>query len=368
MPIRKGNNFEGRAKSQLLTPYLASKTLTRNFPTHAEAVAWEKRTRALLAAGILPEEIQSTEERITTIGEAIRQYVKATSLKATDEGDLMVVYVRIGATPLRDVNYDWVERWIADMKQSRQLAPSTIRKYVGSLRRCFNWLMRSEKSTLERNPLTLLPIGYSQYNGHDANVLAALGKEVKEDVARDRRLEKGEEARIRAVLAQKPRHEGLFFELALETAMRMSELYTLTVEQIDVARRTIFLDKTKNGDKRQVPLSSVAVQLCTELIEGRAASVPAFPWYGGKRDSKSEERTQRKRVTAQLSALFGRIFAAADCVDFHFHDVRHEATSRLFERTKLTDVQIAKITGHKSMEMLKRYANLRASTLADHLW
>jgi integrase len=47
-----------------------------------------------------------------------------------------------------------------------------------------------------------------------------------------------------------------------------------------------------------------------------------------------------------------------------FHDLRHEATSRLYERTTLTDLQIAKITGHKTISMLARYANLRGSELA----
>ncbi len=46
----------------------------------------------------------------------------------------------------------------------------------------------------------------------------------------------------------------------------------------------------------------------------------------------------------------------------------HEATSRFFERTKLSDLQIAKITGHKDPRMLSRYANLRGSDLANQLW
>lgn len=51
----------------------------------------------------------------------------------------------------------------------------------------------------------------------------------------------------------------LLFTLAVETAMRLREMYTLSVSQVDLDKKTIFLDKTKNGDKRQVPLSSVAL-------------------------------------------------------------------------------------------------------------
>lgn len=47
----------------------------------------------------------------------------------------------------------------------------------------------------------------------------------------------------------------LLFDLAIETAMRMSEMFTLTLDQIDLDRRTIFLERTTNGDNRQVPLS-----------------------------------------------------------------------------------------------------------------
>lgn len=58
----------------------------------------------------------------------------------------------------------------------------------------------------------------------------------------------------------------------------------------------------------------------------------------------------------------------AKCHDLHFHDLRHEATSRFFERTGLSDVQISRITGHRDPRMLRRYSNLRASDLAELLW
>jgi integrase len=56
------------------------------------------------------------------------------------------------------------------------------------------------------------------------------------------------------------------------------------------------------------------------------------------------------------------------CDDLRFHDLRHEAVCRLYERTRLGDVQIARITGHKDLRMLKRYSNLRGSDLAEMLW
>jgi len=59
---------------------------------------------------------------------------------------------------------------------------------------------------------------------------------------------------------------------------------------------------------------------------------------------------------------------AAGCEDLGFHDLRHEATSRFFERTSLSGEEIMKITGHKDHRMVMRYFNLRASTLVGRLW
>ena len=71
---------------------------------------------------------------------------------------------------------------------------------------------------------------------------------------------------------------------------------------------------------------------------------------------------------SRLSGRWATVARLAKCKDLHFHDLRHEATSRLFERTKMSEFKIAKITGHKDMKSLARYANLRASNLADEMW
>lgn len=75
-----------------------------------------------------------------------------------------------------------------------------------------------------------------------------------------------------------------------------------------------------------------------------------------------------EKVTSDVSRLFANIFEEAGCGDLCFHDLRHEFICRVYERTKLTDVQIAKITGHRDPRQLKRYASLRGSDLAQHLW
>ena len=183
-----------------------------------------------------------------------------------------------------------------------------------------------------------------------------------------------EEGAIRSALLKK--EERLLFDMALETAMRLSEMFTLKKRQIDLPGRTIFLDRTKNGSKRQVPISSVLLPLLEAAVEGLATEAQIFPWWTDPFHektmlSKEEAATFSRSVKAcsnRLSNLWAARFAKAGCPDLRFHDLRHEATARFYERTTMTDLEIASITGHKNLRMLQRYANLRASTLVSKMW
>lgn len=328
------------------------------FNDEAKGDAYVAHLEKLIDAGMVPDEFSQARAPTVTVGHAIHAYLDAVHVSHDDAKLLGVLDKRIGGTRLEAVNYSWAEEWVAGLRID--MSPATVRHYVGALARCFDWLVRHGKSMLVANPLRQLPKRYA----------VAMGKA---DVERDRRLHAGEEPNILAIMAgQKPegrerplelRHGDsllLLFNLALETAMRMREMFTLSPDQVDLAKKTIFLDKTKNGDKRQVPLSSVALAL---LAPYAGADGLIFPWWDGDTSKASLHKT-----TALLSAQFARIFNAAGCPDLRFHDLRHEATSRLFERTKLSDIQIAKITGHKSTRVLMRYANLRGSDLAEQLW
>lgn len=329
----------------------------RTFDDPAEGDQYCRQVEQLLDQGIIPTELLETGAEVHTVAEAIGAYLRANHVPDSDAAVLGVIRERQGAHRLLAINYPWAEAWVAGQRQAGA-APSTIRHHVGALARCFDWLIRSQSPVLLGNPLRMLPRRY------------ATTKESR-DQERDRRLLPGEEERIRAVLAggkpekrQRPLelHHGAalicLFDLALETAMRLREMYTLSRDQIDLPRRTIFLDKTKNGDKRQVPLSSVAVQSLTDYLPDGPA---VFPWWDGSPRSLSQ-------TTSLLSRQFSRVFSAAQCEGLRFHDLRHEATCRLYERTSLSDLQISIITGHKDLRMLKRYANLRGSDLARQLW
>jgi integrase len=166
--------------------------------------------------------------------------------------------------------------------------------------------------------------------------------------ARDRRLDPEEEARLLDVLRLSLNKWALpIVQIALETAMRQGEILSLTWKDVDLKRRVIQLSKTKNGEARTVPLSSRAVEILSGLpksIDGRV-----FPVSSNA-----------------VKLLFTRACKRAGIEDLHFHDLRHEATSRLAE--KLPNViELAAVTGHKDLRMLKRYYHPRAEDLARKL-
>ena len=343
------------------------------FKDEAEGDAYVARLEQLLAAGIVPPEFARAADAPITLNDAVDAYTVKVSVADSDERLLISLTKAIGKTALSQCDYAWVERFVKTAKQVDHLAPSTIRHQVGALARMFDFLLR--RGELVSNPCRLLPKGYASYTPGDAAVLAAGGKEARADESRERRMSADEEAAIRRIFNfEKPEGKEralslpkrdkllLLFDLALESAMRLRECYTLTIDQIDLPRRTIFLEKTKNGDNRQVPLSSVAVK-ALEPFGGSAHNGLLFPWWNGVESAESLRRT-----TSLLSRQFARIFAAAGCGDLRFHDLRHEATSRLFEKTVLSEFEIAKITGHRSPRMLMRYANLRGSNLAEKMW
>jgi integrase len=136
-------------------------------------------------------------------------------------------------------------------------------------------------------------------------------------------------------------------QLALATAMRRGELLSLRWEHVDLLARTAFLPDTKNGDSRTVPLSSSAVKILMELprhIGGFVIPVTAFT----------------------LDAAFKRGLARAGLDDLRFHDLRRTAITRM--AVKLPNViELAAVSGHKSLMVLKRYYRPTAMELAQKL-
>ena len=166
---------------------------------------------------------------------------------------------------------------------------------------------------------------------------------------RERRISAEELERLStgACVQTMPQHLWPLITVALETAMRKGEMLGLRWSDISFPERTATLAETKNGSPRVVPLSSAAIEaLSSQARLGRdqvfAVSVPALRFY------------------------WDRLMKKARIEDFHFHDLRHEAISRFFEKG-LSVPEVALISGHKDVRMLFRYTHLRAADLVKKL-
>jgi integrase len=153
---------------------------------------------------------------------------------------------------------------------------------------------------------------------------------------------------------------GWVVRLALYTAMRQGEILSLTRDQVDLDRRIVRLNETKNGDARTVPLSKRAVRVFNIVLSHsiRPADTDLI-FYG-------EPGRDRKRRPYRINKVWTNALERAHIKNLRFHDLRHEAISRLVERG-LSDQEVAAISGHKSMQMLKRYTHLRAEDLVAKL-
>ncbi len=139
--------------------------------------------------------------------------------------------------------------------------------------------------------------------------------------------------------------------LAVETAMRQGELLSMEWQHIDKKRRLLLLldtDKIKTEEPRAVPLSSAALASLDGLP--RAVSGRVIPI---------------SRMT--LYKAFERACERAGISNYRWHDLRHEALSRLAERGDFTVLELAAVSGHKTLQMLKRYTHLQAENLARKL-
>lgn len=180
-----------------------------------------------------------------------------------------------------------------------------------------------------------------------ANPVEAVRKP-KPSPGRDRRLTSSEERRLSRYFQARNAELYTIFHLALETGMRQGEILSLQWEHIDLQHGVAHLPVTKNNSPRDVPLSRRARQLLQQLPV--QLSGPVFHYKSSGFKSAWRAALQHLKIE-----------------NLHFHDLRHEAISRLFELGTLNVMEVAAISGHKSLNMLKRYTHLRAYQLVSKL-
>ena len=176
----------------------------------------------------------------------------------------------------------------------------------------------------------------------------------KYDDSRDRRLKQGEEQKLLAVATSVYQRAII---IAVETAIRRGELLNIRKSHIDFAKQILLIPDTKTDKPRTIPLSTRATKALRDQIKSLSdASVVQM-----ERDSK---------LFTMSGPMFrhniDRFRCKVDMEDWRFHDLRHEATSRLFEKG-LNMMEVASITGHEDLKMLKRYTHIRPETLVERL-
>lgn len=178
---------------------------------------------------------------------------------------------------------------------------------------------------------------------------------------RDRRLSPEEE---RCLLVAVNSHSnpmlGWIVRIALETGMRSSEITGLRRHQVDIKKRVVRLSDTKNDSARTVPLSKLATEAFHAALSNPVRPIDCDLVFFG------EPGKDGKRRPYAFTKTWGLLKKKLGMPDLRFHDLRHEAVSRLVE-VGLSDQEVSAISGHKSMQMLKRYTHLRAEDLVDKL-
>lgn len=214
-------------------------------------------------------------------------------------------------------------------RTGKPISPSTVRLEMSLLSHMFE-------------------IGRIEWGVCDANPVSNVRKP-KTPPGRDRILTAREE---RLILRYAHAHANIdlysIIALAIETAMRQGEILKLQWEHINLKSGIAHLPETKNGTKRDVPLSRKARDALIRM--GVRTTGRVF------------------RYTAEgLKSTWRFMLLKLGIEDLHFHDLRHHAITKLFQLGTLDMMEIAAISGHKSLAMLKRYTHLKTAKLVRKL-
>lgn len=307
---------------------------TDTFETRKKAEEWASKIESEMAQGLF---VCSKEAQRTTLGEALERYAKEVST-AKKSVDMELCRIRKwlshplalrSLASLRGMDFAKYR----DERLAAGKAANTVRLELAIVSHLFTIAKKEWGMESLANPVQAIR-------------LPAPGR------ARSRRLVGDEEERLLAA-CDTSRSSALkdLVVLALETAMRQGELLSLRWSNVDLQGTAAHLPETKNGESRDVPLSTRAIEVLRRRPRSLKDNRVFFEW----------------KAASGLKHTWSRAVQRAGIDDLHFHDLRHEATSRLFEKPGFGIMEVAAITGHKTLTMLKRYTHLRVEDLAAKL-
>lgn len=317
-------------------------TVSKMFTTRRDAEAWARLQESEMDRGVY---LDRTEAERTTLSDLLERYLsevtplkksalsESTRIKRLLREEDLCCYKLTALTP----------RLMAEYRDRRlgEVSGSSVNRELSLISHVLTTAIREWE----------LPI---------SNPVRAIRK-AKENPGRERRLSKDEETRLLAQLEQSSRTERGSFKaggtqnpwvravviFAIETGMRRGEILSLMWDNVDLQKRVARLLDTKNGEGRSVPLTLKAKVLLDGLLRSNDGRV--FP------------------TTAEAVKLaFVRAVDRAQIKNFRFHDLRHEAITRMFEKG-LNVMEVASISGHKTLQMLQRYTHINAVKLIDRI-
>lgn len=331
----------------------------KTFSTRADAEAWARQVESEIDRGMF---VSRVEAESTSLSEAFERYereISALKKGAVQERSVIVIWkatdlARRSLVAVRSADVARLrDEWLKIHKSATVLRRLAVLSHVFTIARK-EWGMEGLLNPVElirkpqvsnartRRIVTMAPAAPGSERcseGEVERILAATGSDILPAIVR----------------------------LAIETAMRRGEIVSLCWEHIDLKRRVAHLPSTKNGNSRDVPLSSKAIAALAS-VQGAGSGVS-----GRVFDVREDTVTQAfDRALKRARSIYLKECKEADeepdtqyLTDLRFHDLRHEATSRLADIFPLHE--LTKITGHKDTRMLMRYYHPRAEDLAKKL-
>lgn len=306
------------------------------FKRLSDAKRWAQTTEAAIREG---RYFKSMEAKKHTLGDLIDRYIRDVlplkpRSKMKQESQLKWWRGQIGSYLLCDVSSALIVECrdkLAGTPTSRKglRSPSTVLRYMAVLSHAFTIAMK-DWGWIDDNPLR---------------------KVTKPKEAKGRVRFLSDEERERLLAACKGSSCSYLYPivvLAVSTGMRYGEIINLQWRQIDLGRGRLILHDTKNGERRNVPLVGHAYDVISQLSKVRRIDTGLlFPNARVGDDSRPFE----------IRKSWRKALVAASIDDFRFHDLRHTTASYLaMNGAGLSE--IAEVLGHKTLQMVKRYAHL----------
>lgn len=342
--VKRGDRYQARVRRNGYEP------VSRTFIRKADALAWGRQVEADMQAGRWIVEAQA----VPSLAGAIRQYRERVAVHLKGARDYAYSFraleaSAIGRKPVDLVTPADLADW-RDELTAQGLKPATVARRLGLLSAVLSWCHR-ERGWLSENPM----------------------RSVRKPTVRDARTRtlSAEEVRYLevAVAASKAKWLPDAVRLLMYTAVRRSELVSLRRSDIDMVQSVARLKDSKNGEAREVPL-------CTEAKAAmqRLCAVPdRFGRLLPINDPEAISFAFRRAV------IRGRARYEEDCVSdgrtpepsflvgVRLHDLRHHSISMWANTGVLTLPDLLKISGHRSVKMLARYAHVSSAAVAAKL-